>query len=201
MISHANLPNSFWAETVATAVYLRNRSESSALKEDLTPYEKWYGRKPNVSHLRVFGCIAYSHIPDSQRRKLDKKAQKYRFVGYCKDSKGYRLFDEESQKVVKRRDVLFNAMNFDINFTTDPSQQATFNLDSDTEQEQSPGESGETHPQHMRQSLRTKNQPVRFGFDEYVDVASVDHLVCRAGQVLEPYTIEEALSSDDADKW
>ena len=34
-----------------------------------------------------------------------------------------------------------------------------------------------------------------------VDVASVDHLVCRAGQVLEPYTIEEALSSDDADKW
>ena len=77
MISHANLPNSFWAEAVATAVYLRNRSESSALKEDLTPYEIWYGRKHDVSHLRVFGCIAYSHIPDSQCRKLDKKAQKY----------------------------------------------------------------------------------------------------------------------------
>ena len=75
-MSHANLPNSFWAEAVATAVYLRNRSESSALKEDMTPYEKWYGRKPDVSHLRVFGCIAYSHIPDSRRRKLDKKAQK-----------------------------------------------------------------------------------------------------------------------------
>ena len=98
MMSHANLPNNFWAEAVATAVYLRNRSESSALKEDMTPYEKWYGRKPDISHLRVFGCIAYSHIPDSQRRKLDKKARKYRFVGYCKDSKGYRLFDEETRR-------------------------------------------------------------------------------------------------------
>ena len=98
---HANVPGSFWAEAVATAVYVRNRSESSALREDMTPYEKWYGRKPDVNHLRVFGCIAYAHIPDSQGRKLDK-AQKYRFVGYCKDSKGYRLFDEETRKVVKR---------------------------------------------------------------------------------------------------
>ena len=37
--------------------------------------------------------------------------------------------------------------------------------------------------------------------DEYVDVATVDHLACRAAQVLEPKTIEEALSSNKADKW
>ena len=34
-----------------------------------------------------------------------------------------------------------------------------------------------------------------------MDVATVDHLACRAAQVLEPKTIEEAFSSDKADKW
>ena len=203
MMSHANLPNNFWAEAVATAVYLTcsNRSESSALKEDMTSYERWYGRKPNVGYLRVFGCIAYSHIPDSQRRELDKKARKYRFAGYCKDSKGYRLFDKETRKVVKRRDVVFNEVNFDINSTTDPSQQTTLDQDSDTEPEQNSSESEDARPQQVRQSSRTRKQPVRFGFDEYLDVAAVDHLVCRAGQVFEPHTIKEALSYDDADKW
>ena len=183
---------------MATAVYVRNRSESSPLREDMTPYEKRYSRKPDVSHLRMFGCIAYAHIPDSQCWKLDKKAQKYRFVGYCKDSNGYRLFDEETRKVVKRRDVVFNEVNFDIN---NPSQQATVDLDSETEPEQNPSISEDTQPQHVRQSSRTKRQLVQFGFDEYVDVATVDHLACRAAQVLEPKTIEEALSSDEADKW
>ena len=36
-------------------------------------HERWYGRKPDVSHLRVFGCMAYAHVPDSERGKLDKK--------------------------------------------------------------------------------------------------------------------------------
>ena len=199
MMSHANLPNQYWAEAVATAVYL---SESSALKEDMTPFEKWYGMKPDISHLRVFGCIAYSHIPILQRRKLDKKARKYRFVGYCKNSKGYRLFDEETQKVVKRRDVIFNERNFDLNSTTDPDQQATLDLDSDSEVEQNSAHEVEgARPQYVRQSSRTRKPPVRFGLDEYADMATIEHVACVAGQVLEPHTIEEALSGDDADKW
>ena len=136
------------------------------------------------------GCIAYAHIPDSQHRKLDKKAQKYRFVDYCRDSKGYRLFDEETRRVVKRRDVVFNEVSFNIN---SPSQQATIDLDSEAESEQNPSFSEDAQRQHVRQSSRTRRQPVRFGFDEYVDVATVDHLACRVAQVLEPKTIEEAL--------
>jgi len=81
---------------------------------------------------------------------------------------------------------VFNEVNFDIN---NPNQQATVDLDSETEPEQIPSISEDTHPQHVRQSSRTKRQPVRFGFDEYVDVATVDHLACRAAQVLEPKTI------------
>ena len=106
MIAHAGLPNAYWAEAMATAAYLKNRSTTSALKEDTTPYEQWYGRKPDLSHSRVFGCVVYA---DS-----DKKAEKLRFVGYCKNSKGYRLFDETTQTIKKRRDVMFNESAFNL---------------------------------------------------------------------------------------
>ena len=74
ILSHANLPNNLWAEAIATAAYLRNRITTSANEEQLTPFEKWYDYKPNISHLRVFGCVAYCHVPGTERRKLDKKA-------------------------------------------------------------------------------------------------------------------------------
>ena len=82
MLAQAELPEHFWAEAVATAAYLRNRTTTRALKEKTTPYEKWYGRKPDLSHLRVFGCMAYAYIPDANRKgKLGKKAEKLRFIG------------------------------------------------------------------------------------------------------------------------
>ena len=71
--SHAHLPNHFWAEAVATAAYIRNRSATTALADGKTPYDKLHGRKPNLEHLRVFGCVAYA---DCNRRKLDDKAEK-----------------------------------------------------------------------------------------------------------------------------
>ena len=100
MIAHAKLPNSFWAEAIATAAYTRNRLPTTAFKSPITPYERWYERKPNVSHLSVFGCIAYAYIPDVQRQKLDKKSRKFRFIGYSQESKGYRLLDEKSKKLL-----------------------------------------------------------------------------------------------------
>jgi transposase InsO family protein len=48
----------FWGEAVVTAVYILNRSPTKALN-DMTSYEAWHGRKSAVSHLRVFGCLAF----------------------------------------------------------------------------------------------------------------------------------------------
>ena len=52
---------------------------------------------------------------DAQCQKLDKKAEKLRFVGYCKESKGYRLFDEKTKKIFKRWDVTFSESDFGHN--------------------------------------------------------------------------------------
>ena len=81
MIAHAELSNIFWAEAISAAAYVKNRLPTAALKERETPYERWYGRKPDVSHFRVFGRMAHAHVPDCERRKLDTKSKKMRFVG------------------------------------------------------------------------------------------------------------------------
>ena len=112
MTTHAGLSNIFWAKAISAAAYVRNCLPTAALKESETPYERWYGKKPDVSHLRVFGCMAYVHVPDCERKKLDTKLQKMRFVGYSLTSKEYRLFDETNRKLYVRRDVEFNESDF-----------------------------------------------------------------------------------------
>jgi hypothetical protein len=56
MLNEKNLPNYFWAEVVATAVYIMNRIPTTVV-HGMTPEEKFIGKKPDLSHLRMFGCI------------------------------------------------------------------------------------------------------------------------------------------------
>ena len=72
MLSHSNMPNEFWADAVNTAVYLQNPSPTTAL-DGITPYESLFNTKPDVTNLRLFGCVSYVHVPkqssmQSQRR-------------------------------------------------------------------------------------------------------------------------------------
>ena len=86
----------FWAEAISTTVYLLNRSPTKAVNGK-TPYEAWYGRKPNVSHLKIFGSIAYAHVPCEKRHKLDDKSLKCIFVRYSEETKGYRLYNPKKE--------------------------------------------------------------------------------------------------------
>ena len=80
MLNEKKMPNYFWAEVVATAVYIMNRTPTIAV-HGMILEEKYTRRKPNISHLKVFGCTAYVHIPDERRTKLDPKAKKCIFFG------------------------------------------------------------------------------------------------------------------------
>lgn len=86
MLSDVNLPNNFWTEAAATAAYLINRSPSTAI-ELKTPMKRWSGYAPNLSNLRIFGCVAYAHI---NQGKLEPRALKCMFLGYPKGVKGFR---------------------------------------------------------------------------------------------------------------
>lgn len=101
MLLDAMLPQKFWVEAVSTAAYLKNRSPTSAV-DGATPHQAWYGKKPRVEHLRVFGSIAYVHVPKDERGKLDSKTKKCILLGYGSVQKGYRVFDPQGLVQQKR---------------------------------------------------------------------------------------------------
>ncbi|KAG5891899.1 hypothetical protein JTB14_013366 [Gonioctena quinquepunctata] len=71
------------------------------------PAEIWYWSTPNYSKIKVFGCNAYSHIPEEVRNgKFESRRQKCRMVGYCDN--GYRLWDEEKRTILRARDAIFD---------------------------------------------------------------------------------------------
>jgi transposase InsO family protein len=106
MIHDQSLPMVLWAEACNTTVYLQNRSPHRIL-EDKTPEEAFTGVRPEIGHLRIFGCPVYIHIPVEKRTKLEPSGQKGILVGYNEDSKAYRVFLPDQRKTVVSRDVKF----------------------------------------------------------------------------------------------
>ncbi|CAJ2656475.1 unnamed protein product [Trifolium pratense] len=104
MISEKNVPKSFWPEAVNWAAHILNRSPTFAVK-DVTPEEAWSGIKPSVSHFKVFGCIAYVHVPDNLRKKLDDKSTVCIHLGLSEESKAYKLYDPVKRRIVVSKDV------------------------------------------------------------------------------------------------
>jgi len=76
--------------------------------EGKTPQEACSKRNLDISHLRVFGSIAYGHVSDEKRNKMDDKSEKYIFIDYDSNSKGYKLYNLNSGKTIINRDVIFN---------------------------------------------------------------------------------------------
>ena len=58
-----------------------NVSLSLAL-DDETPHEVWTSKKPSHKHFRVFGCVAYVHLPKENSGKLDKKDEKCKLISF-----------------------------------------------------------------------------------------------------------------------
>ena len=117
MLKGKNLPKELWGEAVSTAAYLLNRCPTKKL-EKITPEEVWSGFKPSLSHLRVFGSVAFRHIPGQLRRKLDDKGEKLLLVGYHPTG-GYKLFDMSSKRIVVSRDVIVDEIRtFDSEIST-----------------------------------------------------------------------------------
>jgi transposase InsO family protein len=106
LIKQSGMSAVFWGEAVVTAVYILNRSLTKALN-GRTPYEAWHGRKPAISHLRVFGCLAFAkevgHIG-----RLDDRSTPGVFIGYAEGSKAYRILDPGTQRVRPMHDVVFD---------------------------------------------------------------------------------------------
>lgn len=88
MIYHANVHTKFWAESLSTAVYVRNCVTSRGLPPHTTPHDLWHEKPPNLSHLRTFGSEAWYVLPRQKNNKLDAQSRHAILLGYTKNSKG-----------------------------------------------------------------------------------------------------------------
>ena len=193
MLSDSKLPKVFWGEALSTAAYVRNRSPTSSLK-DKTPYEVLNGRKPNVKHLRIFGCVSHVHIPKDEREKLDSKSKKCILLGYGSTTKGYRLYNLDTKKVFHSRDVVFDECQ-SVSFEKESVSENSYNpkpnyVEFDVSHEDNIEKL--TEPEiNPRRSVRERKEPSRLG--EWVNTC--------IGDMSEPSTVEEALSGSEAEKW
>lgn len=106
LLKSSGLRIALWAEATAAAVYLINISLMKVIYNS-TPYELWTGVKTNVKHLKVFGCLAFTQVPSQKRMKLESKSEMEIFVGYCLQTKTYKVYNPITCKMVLNCDVVF----------------------------------------------------------------------------------------------
>ena len=107
LLKHMSMPNYLWGEAIRHATYLINRVATRVLN-DQTPYEMLRSKKPNISHLKVFGCIGYAKIEGAQLKKLDDRSLMLVHLGTEPGSKAYRLYNPNTRRVIVSRDVVFD---------------------------------------------------------------------------------------------
>lgn len=198
MLSGARLGQEFWVEAVETACYLANRSPSSVL-EDKTPQEVWTGKKPSLSHLRVFGCDAYVHVPKEKRTKLDSKSEKCIFIGYKDGLKGYKLWNPKTRKVMYSQDVVFKEVRDVIKHEVQPKEPEKIEFEIKEEESNSTAEEEleyeEPQTLGVRISVRERRQPKRYSpsvFCSNYDLSITDD---------DPRTMKEVVDSEDGKLW
>ena len=223
MLHAQGLKYEFWAEAVSNAAYIRNRCPTSAVAS-MTPQEAWSGRRPNIGHMRIFGCVAYALDLSPHRSKLDAKGTKCLFLGYWEGSKAYRLMCLETKKILKSRDVTFvedkkvdgeplemgpSGSNGGFEVDQSPTGQ-----DVTKEEEEEPltaptpkkvvvapredGGVGEA-AKESRYPTRERRPPGEWWMNHILPQDQVER--ANVAFVRDPSTVEEAMRSADASKW
>ncbi|GJZ31830.1 putative RNA-directed DNA polymerase [Tanacetum coccineum] len=104
-VEKGGIPLRFWTECVLTATYLINRLPSSVLNGK-SPFELIYNTKPNLSNLRVFGCLCFATVLNNHD-KLGSRSEQCVMMGYSSVKKGYRLYSLDKHQFIFSRDVKF----------------------------------------------------------------------------------------------
>eukprot|EP00253_Pinus_taeda_P036371 PITA_36371 len=173
-------------------------SPSSAL-EDKTRQEVWTGKKPSLSHPRVFGCDAYLHVLKEKRTKLDSKFEKCIFIGYKDGLKGYKFWNPVIRKVVYSQDVVFREVKDVIKHEFQPKEPEKIEFEPKEEESYSTSkeESRDKEPQTsgVRRLVRERRQPKRYSpcdFCSNFALYVMDY---------DPRTVKEAIDSKDDRLW
>ena len=105
LLKQANMSPTQWGQAILTSAYIKNRYLSVSIA--CTPFEQFYGKKPDISHFRIFREKCFAHVTENKRTKWEDKAVECKFLGYSEHIKGYKVVDIHTKKVFFNRDVKF----------------------------------------------------------------------------------------------
>jgi transposase InsO family protein len=111
LLSQSGLGRAWWEDAATHWLHTKIRIPSSATAP-LTPFELFYGRKPDASALRPFGCLAYVHLQKDQRPALAPHAAQSIFIGYPPDYKGWKFWCPQTRKEVISDSAVFRESVF-----------------------------------------------------------------------------------------
>ncbi|OBZ74687.1 Retrovirus-related Pol polyprotein from transposon TNT 1-94 [Grifola frondosa] len=103
----SDVPDNRWDEFYLTANYLTIRTPTASLPDSRTPFEAFYGSKPDLSHLREIGCKAFVLIQNKHNPKIYEHSVECALIGYGPDSKTYRCYHKPTHKVISSYHVVF----------------------------------------------------------------------------------------------
>lgn len=196
MLVHMNVPLNLWGEAASTFIYLLNRCINSTTRNK-TPYELYFQKKPKLSHLKVFGCLAFVKTQTKDRSgyqpKLEMRSQRGIFVGYHTQDFTYRIYNPVEGKIIITHDVVFDEFSkYDANSEYDYSaiDDVLFQLEQDEndfiEAEDAAEEEGVGQETHNTEVIEQ----------------------CLAGEVrrnaigdIEPFTYRDAMNCDNKEEW
>ncbi|GJZ59552.1 retrovirus-related pol polyprotein from transposon TNT 1-94 [Tanacetum coccineum] len=212
LLIQSGLPDSFWAEATVTTTYLINRSPSTAL-EKKTPMDLWSGHPANYEMLRIFGCVAYSHV---NQGKLKPRAIKCIFLGdvVFNESLMYKDTLKGAGAADFGKEVEFEVelQGSRVEPTVDPhTGENTRN--EDEEQDERPQQQNLDNYVLVRdRAKRTTTIPARYRDEGNVSLSrpsgsKVDDMAAYAFAITEeedthaPITFQEAINSSEKDEW
>ncbi|GJU97095.1 integrase, catalytic region, zinc finger, CCHC-type containing protein [Tanacetum coccineum] len=111
-----------WAEAIATTCFTQNLSIVHT-RHNKTSYELIHGRKPNVQYFHVFGSLCNPTNDRDDLGKMKPKADIGIFVGYSESSRGFRIYNRQTKKIMETIHVKFDetpAMAFGMQLSYDP---------------------------------------------------------------------------------
>ncbi|GJR10154.1 retrovirus-related pol polyprotein from transposon TNT 1-94 [Tanacetum coccineum] len=198
MMNLTTLPLSFWDYALESATRILNMVPTK--KVDKTPYELWYGKVPNLSYLKVWGCEALvkRDTPD----KLQQRSVKCIFIGYPKETMGYYFYFPPENKIVVARYA-----EFEKNLITQEVSGRAIDLEEIQDEDTSPSEitseipmevEGFEPPQEeeilIRRSERSRRVPNRL----CLNVEAEEHSL---GDLNEPTSYKAAMLDPESNKW
>jgi hypothetical protein len=192
MVEYAGVEKKFWAEAIYAAAHIRNRLPTATT--GVSPFELLYGKTPNLRKMKVWGCVAYALKVGLEKigSKFLPRGTKLRFVGYSPH--GYRLWDEENQKILIRADVQFLENQFSVDGPVAHVQQSS---DSSSQL----GEEDSLQQDAATTDVAVPSSPAAEESLEWAQHSTLHCLYHADVRLKEPATVEELEKSPEAAKW